>query len=97
MARAEAGPPNMTKTYDAVYRSSESGNLNNPTMNAEIATRGCEREPLGSLGALSRFDKLKAPSLSRGLSNGSRFFSDRNATRASRPQQDRCFRTRQSS
>ena len=48
------------------------------------------------LGALSRFDKLKAPSLSRGLSNGPWFFSDRNATRASRPQQDRRIPTNQS-
>ena len=28
-----------------------------------------ERQPLDAFGALSRFDKLKAPSLSRGLSN----------------------------
>ncbi len=32
--------------------------------------RSCERQPLDRLGALSHFDKLKAPSLSRGLSNG---------------------------
>jgi hypothetical protein len=35
------------------------------------AIRKClEDKPLGKLGALSRFDKLKAPSLPRGLSNG---------------------------